>query len=922
MAVTIGDVTIRIGASTKTLNRDLRNAERSLQASAAKFQSIGQSMTLSLTAPLVGLGIAATQSFGQFERLTKSLTAVVGDAGLAAEQFERLKVIAEAPGLALPQVVSASAKLQAVGLSAAEAEKTIIEYGNAVARSGGTAESFDGAVLALTQIASKGKISAEELNQLGERIFEIRPALQAAFGTSNSEELQKLGISAQDFIARTTAELAKLQRVEGGLSNSFENFRDSVNGSLAALGESISKSINLPKILDRISGALSSAADAFKELSPESQRFVVILGATIAAIGPLAYVIGILKSAYGSVIIEIVKMSAALIAKTTTTTAETAATRVATATTITFNTALRATLLTLAPYALALGAIVAVAYGISQSMGEANKASESFANIQDQVAANTAVEVSRAEDLIKVIRDETKSKNDRNQALKDLQAISPEYFGGLTIEKDGIKGINEQFDVYIGNLKAAAVAQAASAEYGKIAIERRNKQKELNSEIAKEKRFLEESSKFDEARSRQGIDFAKTSADNSAARQKGIEKEIQLLDQQEKELKDLVAQAQVPIKPGGGGGGGGNGDKPISDLTKQLKSLDTELRNIELLFNAGLITSQERAGQRADVLRKKLELLVTNGLSPTSQKFIELKDEIDKLQPKEIKINVVSDLSDVNFEDVGLQLAKLENAVSFGLITPFDLAAEKTKVLQDQLKNLSDAGVDPSSSAVTDLKDQITALNDEQNKIITTTQTYLQLIGLLPGKFNVFTQELTDAEKKVIEFTKSTSDAINAGLNQAITGGLEAVGTLIGNLVSGEGAGGLKVFFNSILTVILDFAIGLGKQLIALGTATESLKKLFTNPIGAIIAGVGLIAVATIVKGIISKGVPSLAIGTDYVKQDGLAMLHKGEAVVPADVAGGGFSRAGGSTEVFGRLSGIDLLLSNQYAAGYQKRLR
>jgi hypothetical protein len=106
-----------------------------------------------------------------------------------------------------------------------------------------------------------------------------------------------------------------------------------------------------------------------------------------------------------------------------------------------------------------------------------------------------------------------------------------------------------------------------------------------------------------------------------------------------------------------------------------------------------------------------------------------------------------------------------------------------------------------------------------------------------------------------------------------------------------------------------------------LGTATESLKKLFTNPVGAIIAGVGLIAVASIVKGIISKGVPSLAIGTDYVKQDGLAMLHKGEAVVPADVAGGGFSRGGG-TQIYGRLSGIDLLLSNQYAAGYQKRLR
>ena len=36
--------------------------------------------------------------------------------------------------------------------------------------------------------------------------------------------------------------------------------------------------------------------------------------------------------------------------------------------------------------------------------------------------------------------------------------------------------------------------------------------------------------------------------------------------------------------------------------------------------------------------------------------------------------------------------------------------------------------------------------------------------------------------------------------------------------------------------------------------------------------------------------VPSLDVGTDRVKADGLAMLHKGESVVPADVVGGGYS--------------------------------
>jgi hypothetical protein len=193
------------------------------------------------------------------------------------------------------------------------------------------------------------------------------------------------------------------------------------------------------------------------------------------------------------------------------------------------------------------------------------------------------------------------------------------------------------------------------------------------------------------------------------------------------------------------------------------------------------------------------------------------------------------------------------------------------------------------------------------------------LVGLLPGKFNVFTEKLSETQQKVIEFTKATSDAINNALSQAIAGGLESVGALIGNLVSGEGAASLKSFFNSILTVILDFAIGLGKQLIALGTATEALKKLFKNPIGAVIAGIGLIAVSSIVKNIISKGVPSLAIGTDMVKSDGLAMIHKGEAIVPANVVRGGYN--GGGQELYGRLSGLDIVVSNRNAQKYLNRI-
>ncbi|MBK6563772.1 MAG: hypothetical protein IPG18_00925 [Saprospiraceae bacterium] len=56
-------------------------------------------------------------------------------------------------------------------------------------------------------------------------------------------------------------------------------------------------------------------------------------------------------------------------------------------------------------------------------------------------------------------------------------------------------------------------------------------------------------------------------------------------------------------------------------------------------------------------------------------------------------------------------------------------------------------------------------------------------------------------------------------------------------------------------------------------------------PLIPLLKGLGLAQIAAIA----SAPLPSLAIGTDYVKSDGLAQLHKGEAVVPADVVNGGF---------------------------------
>ena len=409
----IADLNVRIGASVRDFERGMQQVERRIARFQRTFENIGTNLTQSLTLPLAALGTASVQAFGDFESLERAFAAVAAEGTNVAEEIERLRKVAEAPGLGFNEAVQASTRLQAVGISARQAEEIITQYGNAVARSGGGAEAFDGAILALTQVASKGKISAEEINQLNERIFEIRPALQAAFGTADSEELQKLGISAEEFIARTTAEFAKLERVQGGLANSFENLRDSLRTSLSELGRAISTSLNLTGILENLASSVQSAVDRFKSLSPETQAFIVKALAATVAIGPL--LLGIAKLAsLGTLATQGLSLIGGSIAKLA---------------------------VLLGPTGLAIGAVVV---GITALVAKYRELNPTVDTYNDYLSENTRQLIGQKSELnglFTALTDSNTSQETRSRLITEINSKYADYLPQLIKEGDSIDRI-------------------------------------------------------------------------------------------------------------------------------------------------------------------------------------------------------------------------------------------------------------------------------------------------------------------------------------------------------------------------------------------------------------------------------------------------------------------------------------------------
>jgi len=80
-------INIKIGASSKQFTSEIKKVQRTLRKQGRKMKQLGQSMTTSLTLPLVGLGLVATKTTAEFEQAMAKVKAISGATG---KQFEML----------------------------------------------------------------------------------------------------------------------------------------------------------------------------------------------------------------------------------------------------------------------------------------------------------------------------------------------------------------------------------------------------------------------------------------------------------------------------------------------------------------------------------------------------------------------------------------------------------------------------------------------------------------------------------------------------------------------------------------------------------------------------------------------------------------------------------------------------------------
>lgn len=425
----IAQLNVEIGARIGGLQKGIRDAERELRSGGKRLANVANELSQTFSIALGGLIAGSITAAGEIESLRLAMQSTFESAGRSIEQanghMEDLRKAALAPGLDFPQAVKASIRLQGVGANAEDALKTIRQLANAISLTGGTAANLESVTVQMAQMISKGKVLAQDLRIIQENMPIVSRLMQEAFGTSNSEALQELGITGAEFVAKITAEMEKLPRVSGGITNAIVNFWSALKQAAAEFGEEINRVFNIGQKAEQFSSYLSEIVTWFKSLDDSTKKLIVSTTLYVAAAGPVIKILGSIRLAGAQVVStfgSIVSVSKNAIGGFLNLAQSLGSIRTA---------------LALIGGGAALAAVTAIAGAVflfSQNTNAAAVAAKEFNKAQSETTRLYAQQTAELNKNFDTLRNVNATTSERKAAIDSLKAAYPDYLKSINLE--------------------------------------------------------------------------------------------------------------------------------------------------------------------------------------------------------------------------------------------------------------------------------------------------------------------------------------------------------------------------------------------------------------------------------------------------------------------------------------------------------
>lgn len=958
---------IVFGADTRQLNKALNDLSTKLTTVGRGLKSAGQTMSRSLTAPLAAIGAISIKTASDFEFAMAKVQAVSGftagememlsdsarDFGartaFSASQVAELQKELAKLGFSSSEIVDltdgtlslaqafdmelgdaaekVALNLNRFGLEAAEAGRVADVMAKAFGSSALDAERLNESLKMVAPVAKQSNFSLEQttaiLGALANRGLSGSMAgvgLQKVFVTlakegknvkdgfaellteslTTEEAFERFGDRAGKLIPilqESAGEIAlledKLYGAEGAAAAARAAMEDTTQGALKRMASGleaagIAVGTALLPMFKKLVDFVIKLADKFNNLAPAQQKIILALAGIAAAIGPLLMVSGSLVTAFGAVSGAAASLGLSLTAA-------------------------------LGPIGVVVGL---VAGGLALAYNQAGKEAAELKARQEEL--NKAVEGFPApvRDAQKKVLDLQRELGVLEERLSGNTAAGAANFGdildpGLQAELQAYRNellatARETEELRKQTLRNEGVSLRASAN-----IARNETYTFVNERLASYVRGLIIQQQA-EAETQQAIyDTAVAEAERVAAVTEA------------KTALDEFQDTQNALKDAGEG--------LAMSQENYLVGLKTKW---EEYAKAQVLAGQDSQAAQAQIKALNEEIAALGNIVTETTSKINFGNDFDKVgQRLAEQVNQIEGAFSVT-DDQQKRLEGLAKAYRDAAIAAATLG---DVALAEQFKAEADA-YKQQATQVANSKKNTEALRESLFKLGYTASdvaglSITELLQLL-YKYENAAGTAEDATKQLdasyLSFANQIRDAVLGGIDAFATGLGQAVeqAKAAGEKVKGVGAV-LKGAFAGVLDTLGSLLLQVGKQALLLGgtlkAIKESLKTL--NPAVVIAAGIALIAAAGAIRGGLARsaeeaggGIPALARG-GITTGETLALVGDNpsgkEAIIPFERMGQFLSMVGAdqqSVVVNGRLSGVDLRISNERAALARRR--
>ena len=251
-------------------------------------------MTIGVTAPLTALATAGIKYNATMETYLANLTTLLGGNEQAAQELlDTLREMANTTPYEATDLVKATQKMMAFGISAQDSLKYLQMLGDVAM---GDANKMDSLTLAFSQISASGRATMEDINQMIDQGFNPLTIVAQKTGESMADLRDRVSAGGVSF--EEIAGAFETATSEGGIFyQAMDKASQTTEGKISSLKDNFSTALGtmteslLPFVTSAVDG-LSKLANWFSNLDEGGKTLVLTIAGIALAIGPLSTAIG------------------------------------------------------------------------------------------------------------------------------------------------------------------------------------------------------------------------------------------------------------------------------------------------------------------------------------------------------------------------------------------------------------------------------------------------------------------------------------------------------------------------------------------------------------------------------------------------------------------------------------------------------